>query len=51
MLGSIVNIFRVQDLRNKIFFTVALLIIYRVGFFISVPGFDYQGIVEGTTQS
>lgn len=51
MLGSIVNIFRVRDLRNKIFFTVALLIIYRVGFFISVPGFDYAGTVEGTTQS
>jgi len=51
MLGSVVNIFRVKDLRNKIIFTVALLVIYRVGFFISVPGFDYEGIVEGTTQS
>ena len=36
MLGRIINIFRVQDLRNKILFTVALLIIYRIGFFISV---------------
>ena len=51
MLGSVINIFRVQDLRNKILFTVALLIIYRVGFFISVPGFDYEGVVEGATQS
>ncbi len=51
MLGSIVNIFRVRDLRNKIFFTVALLIIYRVGFFISVPGFNYAAAVEGATQS
>ncbi len=40
MLGTVVNIFRVQDLRNKIIFTVALLIIYRVGFHIRVPGFD-----------
>jgi preprotein translocase subunit SecY len=40
MLGTVVNIFRVQDLRNKIFFTLALLIIYRVGFHIPVPGFD-----------
>ncbi|MBL7185335.1 MAG: preprotein translocase subunit SecY, partial [Phycisphaerae bacterium] len=51
MLGTVVNIFRVKDLRDKIIFTVALLVIYRVGFFISVPGFDYEGIVEGTTQS
>ncbi|MHC4071930.1 MAG: hypothetical protein ACYTGS_07860 [Planctomycetota bacterium] len=40
MLGTVVNIFRVQDLRNKIIFTVALLVIYRVGFHIRVPGFD-----------
>jgi len=42
MLGTVVNIFRIQDLRNKILFTVALLIIYRVGFHIPVPGFDYR---------
>ena len=44
MLGTVVNIFRVQDLRNKIFFTLALLIIYRVGFHIPVPGFDPAAI-------
>ncbi|MBW1873649.1 MAG: preprotein translocase subunit SecY [Deltaproteobacteria bacterium] len=49
MLGTVVNIFRVQDLRNKILFTVALLVIYRVGFHIPVPGFDIKGTVE--TQS
>jgi preprotein translocase subunit SecY len=51
MLARIINIFRVQDLRNKILFTVALLMIYRVGFHISVPGFDYEGVAEGATQS
>ncbi|MHC4468215.1 MAG: preprotein translocase subunit SecY, partial [Planctomycetota bacterium] len=30
--------------RNKILFTVALLCIYRVGFFISVPGFNAEQI-------
>ena len=40
MLGTVINIFRIKDLRNKILFTVALLIIYRVGFHIAVPGFD-----------
>jgi len=44
MLGTVVNIFRVQDLRNKIFFTLALLIIYRVGFHIPVPCFDPAAI-------
>ena len=40
MLGTVVNIFRVKDLRNKILFTLALLVIYRVGFHITIPGFD-----------
>jgi len=44
MLGTVVNIFRVKDLRNKIFFTLALLIIYRVGFHIPVPCFDPAAI-------
>jgi len=51
MLAKIFNIFRVQDLRTKILFTVALLMIYRVGFHISVPGFDYGSVAEGATQS
>ena len=48
MLGTVFNIFRVQDLRNKILFTLALLIIYRVGFHIPVPGFDQSKIAEIT---
>ncbi len=48
MLGTVINIFRIPDLRNKILFTLALLIIYRVGFHIPVPGFDQQKIAEIT---
>ena len=44
MIGTVANIFRIQDLRNKILFTVALLAIYRVGFHIQIPGFDQQAI-------
>jgi len=44
MLGTIFNIFRIPDLRNKIFFTVALLIIYRIGFHIPNPCFDQKKI-------
>ncbi len=46
MLGTVVNIFRIQDLRNKVLFTLALLIIYRVGFHIPVPGFNHKKIAE-----
>ena len=44
MLGTVFNIFKVSDLRNKVLFTVALLIIYRVGFHIPVPCFDQEAI-------
>ena len=44
MLGTVINIFRIPDLRNKILFTVALLMIYRIGFHIPNPGFDQDKI-------
>jgi preprotein translocase subunit SecY len=44
VIGTIANIFRIQDLRNKILFTVALLVIYRVGFHIPIPGFNQEAI-------
>jgi preprotein translocase subunit SecY len=40
MLSTVINIFRIPDLRNKVLFTVALLIIYRIGFHIPLPGVD-----------
>ncbi len=46
MLRTVVNIFKIPDLRNKILFTVALLCIYRVGFHIPVPGFDQREIMK-----
>jgi len=48
MLGTVINIFRIPDLRNKVLFTLALLIIYRIGFHIPVPGFDQEEIADIT---
>lgn len=44
MIGTIFNIFRIQDLRNKILFTMALLMIYRIGFHIPNPCFNQERI-------
>jgi preprotein translocase subunit SecY len=46
MFKAVTNIFRVADLRNKVLFTVALLLIYRVGFHIWLPGFDHQQMTQ-----
>ena len=38
MLQSIQNCFKIPDLRRKILFTIAILIVYRIGGQITVPG-------------
>ncbi|PYZ91876.1 preprotein translocase subunit SecY [Salipaludibacillus keqinensis] len=38
MFQTISNIFRVGDLRRKIFFTLAMLIVFRIGAHIPAPG-------------
>ncbi|NEZ44495.1 MULTISPECIES: preprotein translocase subunit SecY [Paenibacillus] len=40
MFKTVSNIWRVEDLRRKILFTLMVLIVYRVGSFITVPGVD-----------
>ena len=46
MLGTVRNVFRIPDLRKRIFFTLALLAIYRVGSYVPVPGVDPGALSE-----
>ncbi len=38
MLGTFASLFKNKETRNKIFFTLAMLLIYRFGSAIPVPG-------------
>lgn len=38
MLQTIVNAFKIKEVRNKILITIALIFVYRLGCFIPVPG-------------
>jgi len=40
MLGKIQSIFRIEDLRRKIFFSLGLLVVYRIGCHLPTPGVD-----------
>ena len=51
MLGTVINIFKIPDLRKKILFTVAMLCIYRIGFAIPVPGIDQAKLAAGNGQT
>ncbi|MFZ4809969.1 MAG: preprotein translocase subunit SecY [Ilumatobacteraceae bacterium] len=46
MLSNLKNIFKVPDLRNKIFFTLAMIALYRFGTAIRVPGIDNDAVEQ-----
>ncbi|GDX18084.1 MAG: preprotein translocase SecY subunit [Actinomycetota bacterium] len=45
-MAKIGNIFKVAELRNKILFTLAMLLIYRLGVSLRVPGVDAQAVSQ-----
>lgn len=49
MFQTISNFMRVRDIRNKIFFTLLMLIVFRIGTFIPVPNVDAQ-VLQATDQ-
>src|SRR5437764_15277982 len=40
MFTTLANIFRIPELRNKVLFTIFMLMIYRIGYHIPIPGVD-----------
>ena len=44
MFEKLMNIFRVPDLRKKVFFVLGALVIFRVGAHIPVPGIDVNAL-------
>ncbi len=44
MLSSLRNMFKVPDLRNKILFTLTMIVAYRFGAHIPVPGIDLTAV-------
>ncbi len=44
MTGSLPNIFKIPDLRRKIIFTLAMVVAYRLGGHIPVPGINAQAL-------
>jgi preprotein translocase subunit SecY len=42
MFQSFFNIFRIPELRNKVLFTLLMLVIYRIGFKVPIPGVNQK---------
>jgi preprotein translocase subunit SecY len=46
VLSNLKNVFKIPDLRNKILFTTAMVVLYRLGAAIRVPGIDGLAIEQ-----
>ena len=46
MFGNLLNIFKIAELKRRIFFTFGLLAIYRIGAHIPTPGIDGVALAE-----
>jgi len=46
MLRTIANAFSVADIRKKLAFTAAMLLLYRLGAYIPAPGVDLEAVKE-----
>jgi len=46
IVQTIVNVFKVDELRNKLLFTLGMLAVYRIGFWIPLPGVNQSVLAE-----
>ena len=46
MFDKFLNIFRIKDLRNRVFFTAALLAVYRLGAQLPTPGVNSRALEQ-----
>ncbi len=51
MLGKIQDMFKIPELRRRILFTIALLIVFRIGAYVPVPGIDSAALGEALART
>ncbi len=51
MLQAVINAFKIGDLRRKIFFTLAMLVVFRIVAHVPVPGVDFAALQSAFDQS
>ena len=53
-MRTLIQALKTKELRNKILFTLGIIIIYRIGSFIPTPGVDYKqchGSMNSTSEN
>ena len=45
-MNSIANMFKIKELRSRLFFTLVVLAVYRLGCVLTIPGVDAAALFE-----
>lgn len=51
MIKTVVSLFKNKDIRSKILFTLAMLLVFRIGAAITLPGVDTTRLISGISQN
>jgi len=51
LIQTIKNIFKIEDLRARLLYTMGIILIYRLGKYISIPGIDPRFLVDSDLQN
>jgi preprotein translocase subunit SecY len=51
MANPLVGIFRVKELRERIFYTILLLLVFRLGAVLPIPGINVQALTDFISQN
>jgi len=43
---TILNVFQIKELRDKLLFTLGMLAVYRIGFWIPLPGVNQEALIK-----
>jgi preprotein translocase subunit SecY len=51
MFKTLINVFKVPELRNKVLFTLFMLAIYRIGYHVPIPGVNQDALAAANDNS
>ncbi len=50
LFTTLSNIWKIEELRGRILYTLLILLVYRIGSFIVLPGVDHNSLQEGSAK-
>ena len=50
LIETIKNIFKIEELRKRILFTLSLILVYRFGSFVVIPGINPEALTDLQSQ-